>query len=144
MKKEEILQTLPQRPPMLMVDDILEVVPGRYAVGYKKIKNDEAWVQGHFPGEPVFPGVLLIEHMAQTALFLFAKGQGGQKPYLAKVEQMKFLLPAMPGAELFTRVEKLSAAAGFVKVHAVSALDALRKKTAAKGVLVCYLGENME
>lgn len=144
MKKEQILQILPQRPPMLMVDDILEVVPGQYAVGYKKVNNEETWVQGHFPGEPIFPGVLLIEHMAQTALFICTKQQGEQKPYLAKVEELKFLLPVMPGAELYTKVEKISSAAGFLKIRAVSSLDYLGKNKVAKGILVCYLGKDME
>ncbi|HIX59190.1 MAG TPA: beta-hydroxyacyl-ACP dehydratase [Candidatus Blautia gallistercoris] len=142
MTREEILQVLPQREPMLMVDDILELVPGQLAVGYKKIGNDEVWMQGHFPGEPVLPGVLLIEHMAQVSLFLAWDPQRPrkEKPYLAQVDTVKFLQPVLPGTELYTEVKPLTAGAGFVKTEAVIYIDKERTRAAARGKLTCYLG----
>lgn len=146
MTREEIMRVLPQRPPMLMVDDILELVRGEMVVGYKKIGVDEFWAQGHFPEKPVFPGVLVIEHMAQVSLFLTYDEEkaGSGTPFLAKVEQTKFLQPVLPGMELYTVVRILSAAAGFMKVEAAVYTDKMRTRAAAKGRLTCYLGQDVE
>lgn len=147
MRPETIQMVLPQRPPMLMVDDILELRCKEWALGYKKIKASEVWVQGHFPGDPVFPGALVIEHMAQVSLFLRIedeediKESAGWKPYLAKVEQVKFLKPIRPDMELYTYVKMLSEEIGFVKVQAEVFTDRERTRKAAVGKIVCYLGE---
>lgn len=146
MSKEELLQVLPQRDPMLMVDDILEYSFGERAVGVRKIREDEVWIQGHFPGDPVFPGVLLIEHMAQVALFLAYSPDKTQKgkPYLARVDMVKFLVPVVPGMELYTEVKALAEGAGFIKAEAVTYIDTDRKKVAARGKLTCYLGMDVK
>lgn len=147
MRPEMIRKILPQREPMLMVDDILEVRYKESVLGYKKIRASEGWAKGHFPDMPVFPGVLLIEHMAQTALFLWVKGEESetegskQKPYLAKVEQVKFLKPVLPGMELYTYVKEITESLGFVKVRAEVFADREQTEKIAAGRIVCYLGE---
>lgn len=146
MRQEEIKTVLPQRGSMRMVDDILELTPGETVTGYKKIKKDEFWAEGHFPGNPVFPGVLLIEHMAQTALFLqYCKKEiSFQKVYLAKVDQIKFLSVVIPGMELYTEIKKISEIGGFIKASATVYIGQDKKKIAATGKLTCYLEMNME
>lgn len=146
MNREELLRVLPQREPMRMVDDILEIVPGERVVGYKTIRSDEVWVKGHFPGKPVFPGVLLIEHMAQVSLFLgYRPGEEtASLPSLARVDMVKFLSPVLPGMELYTEVKLLTAGAGFVKAEAAVFKDKERTQAAAKGKLTCYLGTDVE
>ncbi|MEG0963156.1 MAG: 3-hydroxyacyl-ACP dehydratase FabZ [Lachnospiraceae bacterium] len=142
MEKEEILQVLPQRYPMLMVDDILEVEPEKYVRGYKKIAKDDVWIQGHFPEEPIFPGVLIIETIAQTALFLkHQKETKKNHPYLAKVDQIKFVKPVRPGDELFIEIHLAMKGAGFEKVKAAVYLDDKSTILVAKGTLTCYVGE---
>jgi 3-hydroxyacyl-[acyl-carrier-protein] dehydratase len=71
LESKEIEQALPHRPPFLMVDGILDIVPNQSVVGYKEVREDEPWFKGHFPGEPLFPGVLIIETMAQIGGFCF-------------------------------------------------------------------------
>lgn len=146
MRPEEIKRVLPQREPMLMVDDILDLVPGEAVTGYKKVKDDEFWAKGHFPGNPVFPGVLLIEHVAQVSLFLAYCPDGAplKKVYLAKVEQMKFLNPVTPGMELYTEIKKELESGGFIRVSAVVYIGKERKIKAASGKLTCYVEEGTE
>lgn len=146
MKREEIMQRLPHRGPMLLVDDILSVQPGEAVLGYKRVRDDEFWAQGHFPGQAVFPGALLIELMAQVSLFLFqAKEDGCTKdPYLARVDQMKFLRPVYPGDELYLSVRPVYTGAGFVKADVCACLDRTLARTAAKGTLTCYVGEDVD
>lgn len=141
MKTEEIKEVLPQREPMLMVDDILEVVPGEKAVGYKKIREDEFWAKGHFPRNPIFPGVLLIEHMAQVGLFLIRYGKKDKirNIYLAKVEDMKFLSPVLPGMGLYTEVKKKTEVGNLVQLTGICYTDGEKKRKAASGKLICYL-----
>ena len=107
MTREEILQVLPQREPMLMVDDILELVPGQLAVGYKKIGNDEVWMQGHFPGEPVMPGVLIIEALAQVGAvaILSEPDFKGKTAYFGSINSAKFKNKVVPGDVLTLELE---------------------------------------
>ncbi len=141
MKRTEIENILPHRGIMLLVDDILELEPERTVTGYKRLRPDEAWVDGHFPGDPVFPGAWQIELMAQTALFLFYRpGETREiRPMLAKVESVKFLAPAVPGEELYVKVNLLMKAGAYIKAEAVICKDAAGRERVARGKLTCYL-----
>ncbi len=99
-----ILDAIPHRYPFLLVDRLVEVVPGRSAVGIKNVTVNENFFQGHFPGHPVMPGVLIIESMAQTAGMLVVETLGpasaGKLVYFMTIESAKFRRPVVPGDQL--------------------------------------------
>ena len=77
---QEILNILPRRYPMLLVDRILELEPGKRIVGLKNVTANEQFFQGHFPGAPVMPGVLIVEAMAQCGAVLFLRDMPDRDP----------------------------------------------------------------
>ena len=96
----EILELLPHRYPFLMVDRIIQMKSDESAVGIKNVTFNEPHFQGHFPGQPIFPGVLLIEGMAQTAGALcVASGLTGKAKsvYFLTIDKAKFRKPVVPG-----------------------------------------------
>ena len=111
----EILQVLPHRYPFLLVDRIIELEPGKRAVGIKNLTINEPQFTGHFPGRPIMPGVLMIEAMAQVgacALFSLEKYHG-QLGVLAGVDKMRFKRQAIPGDTLVITSEILKLKSGF-------------------------------
>ena len=108
---QEILKHLPHRYPMLMIDRIIEVNGNESAIGIKNVTFNEPIFQGHFPGEPVFPGVLIIEGMAQTAgAIAIAAGTGAGEDhivYLLTVDKCKFRKPARPGDRIEYHIKKI-------------------------------------
>lgn len=101
---EDIKEILPHRPPFLLVDRITQLVPGKRIVGIKNVTVNEPFFQGHFPGNPVMPGVLIIEAMAQVGGILAyksAKG-GAQGKYflLTAMDRVKFRKPVIPGDQI--------------------------------------------
>lgn len=107
---KEILGMLPHRYPMLMVDRLIDVRNDHSAIGIKNVSFNEEFFQGHFPGHPVMPGVLIIESMAQTAavLVIGTLGLAGSNPlvYFMSVEAAKFRKPVVPGDQLRIHVIK--------------------------------------
>ena len=107
----DILKYLPHRYPFLMIDKIIEVDGDDSAIGIKNVTFNEPIFQGHFPGEPVFPGVLIIEGMAQTAgaIAIAAGAATGEKHivYLLTVDKCKFRKPARPGDRIEYHIKKL-------------------------------------
>lgn len=95
----DIQNIIPHRPPFLMVDRIIELVPGHSAMGEKDVLIDEPVFQGHFPQEPVFPGVLIIEAIAQVgAVTLLSKDEyKGRIVYFAGLKDAKFRRKVLPG-----------------------------------------------
>ncbi|MFO7173248.1 MAG: 3-hydroxyacyl-ACP dehydratase FabZ [Bacillota bacterium] len=109
MDREQIKAVIPHREPFLLVDELVEVEPGRRAVGLKHVTPDEFWVPGHYPGNPIMPGVLQIEALAQTgavALMLMPEYQG-KVPLFAGLEGVRFKRPVRPGETLRLEVEIL-------------------------------------
>ena len=107
----EILSVLPHRYPFLMIDRIVDIDRDESAVGIKNVTVNEPIFQGHFPGEPIFPGVLIIEGMAQTAGAIAiahdaASGQGRKLVYLLTIDKCKFRKPAVPGDKLEYHIRK--------------------------------------
>ncbi len=103
----EILKVIPHRYPFLLVDRILEVEPGRRAVGLKQVTINEPFFQGHFPGYPIMPGVLIVEALAQVgAVAVLSLPENRDKLALfAGIDHFRFRRPVVPGDSLRLEVE---------------------------------------
>ena len=100
MDHEKILDLLAQRPPILLVDEAEDVVSGEYAIATWHVPEDMAIFEGHFPGNPVVPGVILCEMMGQASCCLLADKATGCTPYFTKMNNVKFKNPVKPGDTL--------------------------------------------
>lgn len=100
----DIKQILPHRYPMLLVDRILEIEPMQMAVGLKNVTANEVFFNGHFPEDPIMPGVLIVEAMTQVAgiAVLYTEEHRGKVPVFAKISEAKFHKPVVPGDQLIT------------------------------------------
>jgi 3-hydroxyacyl-[acyl-carrier-protein] dehydratase len=107
---ERIMKMIPHRYPFLLVDRVIDVVPNESAVGIKNVTIGDIWFQGHFPGKPVMPGVMIIESMAQTAAVLVVHTLGpdaeGKLVYFMSIEGARFRKPVFPGDTLHVHVRK--------------------------------------
>jgi 3-hydroxyacyl-[acyl-carrier-protein] dehydratase len=105
--REEIQQIIPHRPPFLLVDSIIEMEPGKRIVGIKDVRHDEWYLQGHFPGIPIMPGVLIMEALAQTGAVavLSLPEHAGHLAVLAKMDNVKFRKSVVPGDQIRLQVE---------------------------------------
>jgi 3-hydroxyacyl-[acyl-carrier-protein] dehydratase len=114
-----ILQMIPHRYPMLMVDKVVDMQLDRSAVGIKNVTINEPFFQGHFPSEPVMPGVLIVEAMAQTAAVLVVSTYGqeseGKLVYFMSIDDVRFRRPVFPGDRLELHVEKVQSRASVWK-----------------------------
>ncbi len=106
---KEIQELLPHRYPFLLVDRIIEIEPGAKAIGIKNVTINEEFFQGHFPGHPIMPGVLIIEAMAQVAgILAFRSGvKDAKSVYFLSIEKAKFRKPVVPGDQLRFEVNVL-------------------------------------
>ncbi len=106
-----IMEMIPHRYPILLVDRLIDYVPGESAVGLKNVTMNEPHFNGHFPGMPVMPGVLIIEAMAQTSALLVVETLGeeaqGKIVYFMSIDNAKFRKPVVPGDSLHIHVEKI-------------------------------------
>ncbi|MDA8326072.1 MAG: 3-hydroxyacyl-ACP dehydratase FabZ [Nitrospiraceae bacterium] len=108
MNVKEIESILPHRFPFLLVDRIIEMVPGEKAVGVKNATINEHFFCGHFPGNPIMPGVLIVEALAQTAgVLAFKSGMQGKAVYFMSIEKVKFRKPVIPGDQVRLEVKVL-------------------------------------
>lgn len=102
---------IPHRYPFLLVDKIVDFIPGERAVGIKNVTMNEPQFQGHFPGAPVMPGVLIVEAMAQTAgcmvVHTLGKEAEGKLVYFMTIDEARFRKPVVPGDVMRIHVEKL-------------------------------------
>ena len=119
MEQAEIQALLPHRYPFLLVDRVLELEPDRRIVGIKNVTVNEPFFQGHFPGRPVMPGVLIVEAMAQVGGLLAFKSLGpAAKPlvYLTGIDGAKFRKPVVPGDRLRIEIDVLKKRPPFWKM----------------------------
>jgi 3-hydroxyacyl-[acyl-carrier-protein] dehydratase len=103
---EEILKSLPHRYPMLLVDRILSIEPGKSCVGLKNVTINEEFFQGHYPGRPIMPGVLIVEAIAQAGclMLLHEEENRGMIPVIGAIDNVKFRRPVVPGDQLRSEV----------------------------------------
>jgi len=122
---EEIKKVIPHREPFLLIDKVEILEKEKSAVGYKFVSGNEDFFKGHFPGNPIMPGVLVIESMAQTAcvLYLFRPDLQGKFAYFMSIEKTKFRKPVRPGNLLELRVEVVKAKERVGKVRGAAYVD---------------------
>jgi UDP-3-O-[3-hydroxymyristoyl] N-acetylglucosamine deacetylase/3-hydroxyacyl-[acyl-carrier-protein] dehydratase len=123
---EEILRVLPHRYPMLLVDRILEIQGSEKIVGLKNVTINEPFFQGHFPGRPVMPGVLIVEAMAQVGGMLVMSGMKlpeNAVVYFLSIDGVKFRKPVVPGDQLRFEVETVQVRGKTVKMKGVGLVD---------------------
>ncbi|MEW6408782.1 MAG: 3-hydroxyacyl-ACP dehydratase FabZ [Nitrospirota bacterium] len=109
--KEKIKSILPHREPFLFIDEVIEIEGTERVVAVKNIKNNESFFEGHFPGRPVMPGVLIIEAMAQTSIILYSLSKpeiakAHPNYYLGKVKA-EFISPVYPGNKLIVETNSV-------------------------------------
>lgn len=132
----DILNILPHRYPFLLVDRILSVEPEKRIVGLKNVTVNEQFFQGHFPGAPVMPGVLIIESMAQVAGVLIYRDMPDRDKkliYFTGIENAKFRRPVTPGDQLLIEMELLGRRNTFGKMAGRATVDG---KLAAEAVVL--------
>jgi len=123
---QEILEYLPHRYPMLLVDRILDVnLERNQCRGLKNVTINEPFFQGHYPGMPIMPGVLIIEAMAQVgaALLLTDPKLKGRVPLIGAIDDVKFKRPVVPGDQLISEVTLLWVRSGIGKMQGVATVD---------------------
>ena len=121
----QIQEIIPHRYPMLLVDKIIELEPLKRAVGLKCVTMNEELFQGHFPGEPVFPGVLLLEAMAQVGgiAMLYPEENRGKLAYFAGIDKVKFRRPVVPGDQVRMVIEVTKLRGSIGKIWAEAFVD---------------------
>ena len=112
LNKEQITNLLPHREPMLLIDELVNIVPHKSAVGIINVKKDSFFFQGHFPGQPVMPGVMIVEAFGQAAAALTAyslnpKEVKDKLVYLMSVDKARFRNPIMPDCKLFLEINAI-------------------------------------
>lgn len=122
----KIMESLPHRYPFLLVDRILEVEGTTRIVGLKNVTINEPFFQGHFPGHPIMPGVLIVEAMAQTGgLLLMGQVPDREKKvvYFMSLDNVKFRRPVVPGDQLRMEIEMLQFRGKIAKMKGVALVD---------------------
>lgn len=124
---QRIMEMIPHRYPLLLVDRILEIKPGESAIGLKNVTMNEPQFQGHFPAFPVMPGVLIVEAMAQTAAIVvvhtLGKDAEGKIVYFMTIDNARFRRPVVPGDAMQIHVQKVQARANVWKFSGQAIVD---------------------
>lgn len=137
----EIKKRIPHRFPMLLIDKIIELEEGKRGIGVKCVTINESFFNGHFPQEPIMPGVLIVESMAQLAAIILSGGGGGgqeneekvkQPKYLVLIDNIKFRKPVIPGDRMIIEVNLERRVGNLVKVRVEATVD---DEVVAKGEL---------
>ena len=137
---QQIQEMLPHRYPFLLVDKILEIEPGRRVVGLKNVTINEAFFQGHFPGQPIMPGVLVIEAMAQVGgvLLMRTLHASAEKKifYFTGIDRAKFRRPVLPGDQVRFELELVHLRSRNAKLRGRAYVEG---KLAAEAELSCVV-----
>lgn len=138
LNKEQIESIIPQRDPFLMIDEVEEYQPGEYCIGYKNVTGNEYFFKGHFPGNPIMPGVLITESLAQAGAvaILSLEENKGKNALFAGIDKMKFKKMVVPGDKLKLEVRIIKRKEPIGVGEAIATVDG---KIAAKGELTFAL-----
>ena len=134
LNKEEIEKIIPQRDPFLMIDMVEEFVPGESCTAYKNVRADEIYFKGHFPGNPIMPGVLITESLAQAGAvaILSMEENKGKNALFGGIEKMKFKKQVVPGDKLKLEVKIIKRKGPIGVGEAIASVNGV---VAAKGEL---------
>ncbi len=134
LNKEEIKKIIPQREPFLMIDEVENYIPGESAIAYKNVSEEEYYFKGHFPGNPIMPGVLLVEALAQTGAvaILSMEENKGKNALFGGIDKLKFKKQVVPGDRLKLEV-KIIKKKGPIGIG--EAIATVNDKIAVKGEL---------
>ena len=135
LNKEQITNLLPHREPMLLIDEMVNIVPFKSAIGILNVTKNSFFVQGHFPGQPVMPGVLIVEAFGQAAAALTAYSLKPEEVenklvYLMSVDKARFRKPIMPDCKVLLEIEAIRSRGrvwrykGIAKVNGTKMADA--------------------
>ena len=135
LNKDQIINLLPHREPMLLIDEMVNIVPFKSAVGIVNVTKNSFFVQGHFPGQPVMPGVLIVEAFGQAAAALTACSLKPEEVenklvYLMSVDKARFRKPIMPDCKVLLEIEAIRSRGrvwrykGIAKVNGTKMADA--------------------
>lgn len=125
---QEIMDTLPHRYPFLLIDKIIEMEMGKRVVGIKNVTMNEPFFQGHFPGHPIMPGVLILEAMAQTGGVLALKSVPQEQVknkviYFMSIDKAKFRKPVVPGDQLRFEIDVIKQRSNITSLKAQALVD---------------------
>ncbi len=139
---QEIMKLLPHRYPFIMIDRILELTPGEKVVALKNVTINEPFFQGHFPGNPIMPGVLIVEAMGQAGAILAAKSLTREPQasliYFMGMDKVKFRKPVTPGDQLIFKMQFLKQRRNVFKMSGTAYVD---EKVVAQAELMATFGE---
>ena len=138
LNKEEIKKIIPQREPFLMIDEVEEYVPGESCIAYKNVSEEEYYFKGHFPGNPIMPGVLIVESLAQAGAIaiLSMEENKGKNALFGGIDKMKFKKMVVPGDRVKLEVKIIKKKGPVGIGEAVATVD---EKIVAKGELTFAL-----
>ncbi len=141
---QKIMSLLPHRYPFLLVDRILELVTDEKIIALKNVTINEPFFQGHFPGSPIMPGVLIIEAMAQAGGVLvftsLPKERHGALIYFMGIDKVKFRKPVLPGDQLLLEIKILKQRAKAIKMSGTAFVD---EKVVAEAEFMASIGEKV-
>ncbi len=138
LNKEQIKEIIPQREPFLMIDEVEEYIPGESCIAYKNVNENEYYFKGHFPGNPIMPGVLIVEALAQTGAvaILSMKENKGKNALFGGIDKLRFKRQVVPGDKLKLEMKIIKKKGPVGIGEAIATVDG---KIAVKGELTFVL-----